>query len=448
MARKIWYDEVRACRRRPKIPGLALGAGDPRIRGASTFVANLPSDALGLAALFRAEDEFERLALRCTRTRVATAIAGKNLHAVDAFRAFDTNRTGLVNCGELWGGLEWLGVSGLSADRIYELMRLLDRDNDGLLTLPEFRLAFMGGGDDEDYDIMAAKLDRRRSLAGAVASTVPSGGIVPKPIVELAVAREGAGNFALKAVSKATLTKVKVKAHLQTQFNYVWSSRGVGAHTECGVWAPNVSLGLHKANRHRLNLGHYAHKGLRDPARDTKQHRMTLEVTDLNVLRLKTSDSMATVVAKLFPPPLRWRQVWNTIGKRIDKHLYVWAAIPPSSDFVALGMVGTGDEKAPSTQDFHCVPRKWCRPITSPPRLIWDDAGTGGRDGAVWQAGSFGLMIATQGHNPPTSELLELASQRFMLGDDSCNVWLPPGLFGNPTDTIPENSESNDLIGK
>tara|TARA_B100000475_G_C15020939_1_gene324201 strand:+ start:748 stop:1896 length:1149 start_codon:yes stop_codon:yes gene_type:complete len=333
MARKIWYDEVRACRRRPKIPGLALGAGDPRIRGASTFVANLPSDALGLAALFRAEDEFERLALRCTRTRVATAIAGKNLHAVDAFRAFDTNRTGLVNCGELWGGLEWLGVPGLSADRIYELMRLLDRDNDGLLTLPEFRLAFMGGGNDEDYDIMAAKLDRRRSLAGAVASTVPSGGIVPKPIVELAVAREGAGNFALKAVSKATLTKVKVKAHLQTQFNYVWSSRGVGAHTECGVWAPNVSLGLHKANRHRLNLGHYAHKGLRDPARDTKQHRMTLEVTDLNVLRLKTSDSMATVVAKLFPPPLRWRQVWNTIGKRIDKHLYVWAAIPPSSDF-------------------------------------------------------------------------------------------------------------------
>ena len=58
-----------------------------------------------------------------------------------------------------------------------------------------------------------------------------------------------------------------------------------------------------------------------------------VEVTDLNVLRLKTSDSMATVVAKLFPPPLRWRQVWNTIGKRIDKHLYVWAAIPPSSDF-------------------------------------------------------------------------------------------------------------------
>ena len=111
-------------------------------------------------------------------------------------------------------------------------------------------------------------------------------------------------------------------------------------------------------------------------------------------------------------------------------------------------MVGTGDEKAPSTQDFHCVPRKWCRPITSPPRLIWDDTGTGGRDGAVWQAGSFGLMIATQGHNPPTSELLELASQRFMLGDDSCNVWLPPGLFGNPTDTIPENSESNDRIGK
>ena len=60
---------------------------------------------------------------------------------------------------------------------------------------------------------------------------------------------------------------------------------------------------------------------------------MTLEVTDLNVLRLKTSDSLASVIAELFPPPLRWRQVWNTVGKRIEGHFYAWAAVPPSSEF-------------------------------------------------------------------------------------------------------------------
>ena len=325
IARKNWYDEIRACRRRPKIPGLALGAGDPRVRGASTFVSGLPSDALGIASLFRAEDEFERLALRCMRTRVAKAITSKGLHAVDAFRAFDTSRTGLVNCGELWGGLEWLGVPDLTEDRIYELMRLLDRDNDGLLALHEFKTAFTVNDSD-------AKLDCRQSL---VNNSLPSSlaGIKPKPIIELAVAREVTRQLARKPLTKAILTKVKVKAHPQTQFTSVWTSRGVGAHTNCGVWAPNVSLGLHKANRHRLYLGHYAHKGLKDPARDIKHQRMTLEVTDLNVLRLKTSDSLASVIAELFPSPLHWRQVWNTIGKRIGGHFYAWAAVPPSPEF-------------------------------------------------------------------------------------------------------------------
>ena len=100
------------------------------------------------------------------------------------------------------------------------------------------------------------------------------------------------------------------------------------------MWAPNVNLGVHKANRHRLCVGHYAQRGLAGPARSTRQERLTLEVTDLNVLRVKTSGSMASVIAELFPPPTRWRQVWSTVGKRIEGHLYAWAAVPPSPDFV------------------------------------------------------------------------------------------------------------------
>jgi hypothetical protein len=290
------------------------------------------------------------------------------------------------------------------------------------LALHEFKTAFTVNDSD-------AKLDCRQSL---VNNSLPSSlaGIKPKPIIELAVAREVTRQLARKPLTKAILTKVKVKAHPQTQFTSVWTSRGVGAHTNCGVWAPNVSLGLHKANRHRLYLGHYAHKGLKDPARDIKHQRMTLEVTDLNVLRLKTSDSLASVIAELFPSPLHWRQVWNTIGKRIGGHFYAWAAVPPSPEFVALGMVGTTDDEPPPTHGFHCVPRKWCKPITAPPKLIWDDAGTGGRQGAMWQVGSFGLLQISHGHSPPPQDhLLELASHRFMLGEGSSNIWLPPALI-------------------
>ena len=37
-------------------------------------------------------------------------------------------------------------------------------------------------------------------------------------------------------------------------------------------------------------------------------------------------------------------------------------------------------------------------------RLLWDDTGTGGRPGAVWAIGGFGLLAASQGHAPPTRE--------------------------------------------
>ena len=101
---------------------------------------------------------------------------------------------------------------------------------------------------------------------------------------------------------------------------------------------------------------------------------------------------------------------------------------------VALGMVGTGDDQPPPTEYYHCVPRKWCKPVTSPAKLIWDDIGTGGRHGSIWQVGSFGLMQVSHGQSPPTDDLLELASHRFMLSDDSSNIWLPPGVLGNASE--------------
>jgi hypothetical protein len=405
--RKSWYDEIRACRRRQKIPGLAKGAGDPREKGASSFVSNLPQGALHIAAIFRAEDEFERLALRCTRTKIASELSVRGLHAVDAFRVFNPSRTGLVNCSELWGGLEWLGLPDLTPDQIHGLMRLLDHDNDGLLALHEFKQAFTD-----------ARFSHSESLAARPCLDLSRIDIKRKAITELAMAGVHTRQRTRVSIGKAMLARIKIKACLQTQFDLIWNSSGLGAHTECGVWAPNVNLGVHKANRHRLCVGHYAQRGLAGPARtSTRQERLTLEVTDLNVLRVKTSGSMASVIAELFPPPTRWRQVWSTVGKRIEGHLYAWAAVPPSPDFVALGMVCTISDEPPVATKFHCVPRKWCRPISSQVRLIWDDSGTGGRSGAFWQVGSYGLLHVTRGHLPPAKEgIYELASSRFMLG--------------------------------
>ena len=134
-----------------------------------------------------------------------------------------------------------------------------------------------------------------------------------------------------------------------------------------------------------------------------------------------------------FPHPLRYRQVWNTAGKRAPSSMYVWAAVPPSADFVAAGMFATDTDAPPEPSAMRCVPRAWFADEPDEalaPRQLWDDTGTGGRPGAVWSVGCFNLVAVAPGHAPPkdaSCALGALRSSRFFLGEGG--MWLPPGLI-------------------
>ena len=45
---------------------------------------------------------------------------------------------GTLTCGELYGGLEWLGLR-LTPAQVHSIVRSVDTSGDGLLTLNEFR---------------------------------------------------------------------------------------------------------------------------------------------------------------------------------------------------------------------------------------------------------------------------------------------------------------------
>ena len=62
---------------------------------------------------------------------------------MDAFRAFDLNGDGQLSCSELFGGLAWLGLEGaLDVPLIHALVRRVDSDGDGLVSMRDFRAAF------------------------------------------------------------------------------------------------------------------------------------------------------------------------------------------------------------------------------------------------------------------------------------------------------------------
>lgn len=55
-----------------------------------------------------------------------------------------------------------------------------------------------------------------------------------------------------------------------------------------------------------------------------------------------------------------------------DKALYIWRPVPPSSAFVAMGMVVTTTEEPPPQESISCVPRRWVVESTFKPIKVTD----------------------------------------------------------------------------
>ena len=79
---------------------------------------------------------------------------------------------------------------------------------------------------------------------------------------------------------------------------------------------------------------------------------------------------------------------------------YPRAAVPPPG-FAALGMVLTAGNAPPPLTALRCVPAAWtCRP-TQPPKLVWENGGSGGRPASVWVVNSLGTAHVTVGFDAP-----------------------------------------------
>ena len=108
------------------------------------------------------------------------------------------------------------------------------------------------------------------------------------------------------------------------------------------------------------------------------------------------------------PPPARFQVVWSR-ADRSGHALTVWSAVPPTNDFVALGMVATATpaSQRPPLDIIHCVPRAWTRRATAS-ELVYD-----GAEGSVWRS-RHGLLHATKGSYAP--QCYELAKEEMRLG--------------------------------
>eukprot|EP00966_Prymnesium_polylepis_P012161 279241-Prymnesium_polylepis.2 len=147
-----------------------------------------------------------------------------------------------------------------------------------------------------------------------------------------------------------------------------------------------------------------------------------LEVTDTAAALGSGSEHLQGVLEQLMPPPLRFRLVWQ--DKAAARPIYLWRAVPPSAEFVALGMVVTTTEEPPARGSavMHCVPRRWCVPRPrAPPKLLWKEEGASARAGSIWSSGpQLGTMVASLGPDMAAAQeaCFELEADRWFAQPD------------------------------
>lgn len=160
---------------------------------------------------------------------------------------------------------------------------------------------------------------------------------------------------------------------------------------------------------------------------------MCVEVTDTTGSWVGGSSWLPHVLNRYMPYPARFRLAWSVTHG--SNPFYAWEPVPPGDEFVALGFIGSKIEKQPNVTCMRCVPRDWCKPSGYLAK-IWDDSGSGGRQGSIWVFNTLNLIGFVSGSDPPRQKGFDLKSSRFFLKEysdtNSKNVKAAGG-YVNPT---------------
>ncbi|CAM9367518.1 unnamed protein product, partial [Sphacelaria rigidula] len=127
----------------------------------------------------------------------------------------------------------------------------------------------------------------------------------------------------------------------------------------------------------RLCLGYYARGGFSGwGRREQDVEPQSVEITDTGSWRLGHGKKLDVVIDSLFPRPMRFREVWKQVRQAVavagEKAVYMWRPVPPSSAFVAMGMIVTTTEEPPPYDSVRCVPRRWVVESTFKPVKVID----------------------------------------------------------------------------
>jgi hypothetical protein len=357
-------------------------------------------------------DEYSLFEFRSIISAIRYLMKKKGLGVLDAFKTFDVVRDGLIYCSELYGGLEWLGLK-LIPDDIYAIVRYVDSTGDGRIRYADFLKAF---GDPENVD-PTGFLDK--TLEKSVGKQYRQQKIEMKVIKELYEAKATNEKNTVAEFDSDVLAKMQVKKKEIEHWAFIWDTSGTKARKAASIWAPDIDTYLRKRNfrknKVRTCVSHYVIGSLARKSGSKKKppselFGLTIDLTDRNTNMLfKSSNLSEAHVNHLMPHPIKFKLVWSKSGG--DLPLFIWKSLAPEN-FISLGMVATMSDEPPPLTSVRCVPKRWTKQVSDPPKLIWEDTGSGGKRGSFWKVNSLGVLWATEGLDPPEGPFYDLVANK------------------------------------
>ena len=144
------------------------------------------------------------------------------------------------------------------------------------------------------------------------------------------------------------------------------------------MWSPEAKRDFWAPNKQRFCVGHYG-----SPSLEHKPGGLCLlELEDVVPWQLMRMWQIDAALASNAPHPEWYHLEWHKDSA--ERPIYAWKPMPPSEDFVALGMLFTTTPEQPPLVAMRCVHRSWVVEATAEPQCIWKDLGMGGKAGSVW----------------------------------------------------------------
>jgi Ca2+-binding EF-hand superfamily protein len=127
--RAAFYDEVRTCRRRMQKDWSLTTA----------------------AKIIKTPDEYHHFEFESLISAVRVAIRNAGLKLLDAYRLFDLNHDGLLDCSEIYSGLLWAGMKDIKPDMVTSLVKYVDKTKDGRVRYKDFLNALNDPNELEEF---------------------------------------------------------------------------------------------------------------------------------------------------------------------------------------------------------------------------------------------------------------------------------------------------------